>query len=378
MVIQSGSLISDMKIGWTNIRVDRSTILGNPFDMGRDESLRTPVIKAFRSYLWECFRNRDSDKPIDLNPIAEKFGVKISNRRVKSTPIQVEEEIQRIIEKIQAGDSIKLLCWCKPKDCHADVLVRYINWRIESNIIEEKRYPKKVISGGQTGADFAGLMAAKNCGIPTGGTAPKGYRICNPDGSDGENPDLKQFGLIEHESLEYKPRAIKNVQDSDETIWFGCIHVEPSRAKQTDIRSPAEHVANIRDVFAISMSDLASVLGVTRPTVYAWLAGQEPKGEAVICIQQLSRAADKFNQANIIRLDKLVHRPILNGRSLLDILRTDEDPVEALATIKAIADKEAQTRREPKGEGVGKQLRSLDDVLGTLTDGLNLILFEVE
>jgi transcriptional regulator with XRE-family HTH domain len=110
------------------------------------------------------------------------------------------------------------------------------------------------------------------------------------------------------------------------------------------------------------MSDLASVLGVTRPTVYAWLAGQEPKGEAVIRIQQLSCAADKFNQANIIRLDKLVHRPILNGRSLLDMLKADEDPVEALATLKVIADKEAQTRREPKG--AGKHLRSLDDVLG--------------
>lgn len=140
------------------------------------------------------------------------------------------------------------------------------------------------------------------------------------------------------------------------------IHVESSRAKQVDMRSPSEHVANIRDVFSINMSDLASVLGVTRPTVYAWLAGQEPKGEAVVRIQQLSCVADKFNQANIIRLDKLVHRPILNGRSLLDILKTDEDAMEALATIKAIADKEALTRREPKG--TGKHLRSLDDLLG--------------
>ena len=139
------------------------------------------------------------------------------------------------------------------------------------------------------------------------------------------------------------------------------IHVEPSRAKQDDMRSPAEHVANIRDVFAINMSDLASVLGVTRPTVYAWLAGQEPKGEAVMRIQQLSCTADKFKRENIIRLDRLVHRPILNGHSLLDILKTDEDPIAALATLKVIADKEAQTRREPKG--AGKKLRSLDDVL---------------
>ncbi len=139
------------------------------------------------------------------------------------------------------------------------------------------------------------------------------------------------------------------------------IHIEPPKSNQVDTRSPSENVANIRDVFAINMSDLASILGITRPTVYAWLAGQEPKGEAVIRIQKLSRAADQFNRANIIRLDKLVNRPILNGRSLLDILKTDEDPVAELATLKAIADKEAQTRREPKGSD--KNLRSLDDVL---------------
>ena len=124
------------------------------------------------------------------------------------------------------------------------------------------------------------------------------------------------------------------------------IHIAPPKSNQVDTRSPSENVANIRDVFAINMSDLASVLGVTRPTVYAWLTGQEPKGEAVIRIQKLSRAADQFNRANIIRLD---------------ILKTDEDPVAELATLKAIADKEAQTRREPKGSG--KNLRSLDDVL---------------
>ncbi|WP_199332809.1 hypothetical protein [Nostoc sp. FACHB-190] len=144
-------------------------------------------------------------------------------------------------------------------------------------------------------------------------------------------------------------------------VYDPRIHIEPSQSKHIDTRSPADHVANIRDVFSVNMSDLASVLGVTRPTVYAWLAGQEPKEEAVIRIQQLSRAADKFNHANIIRLDKLVHRPILNGRSLLDILKTDEDPITFLPTLKAIADREAQTRRESKGSG--KHLRSLDDVL---------------
>lgn len=80
---------------------------------------------------------------------------------------------------------------------------------------------EKIISGGQTGADFAGLVAAKDEGIATGGTAPKGWRICLPDGSDGTNPELADFGLVEHTSSDYPPRTKQNVKDSDGTVWIG-------------------------------------------------------------------------------------------------------------------------------------------------------------
>ena len=150
------------------------------------------------------------------------------------------------------------------------------------------------------------------------------------------------------------------------------IHVEYPVAKNidknVDTRSPADLVTTIRDGFAITMSDLAAVLGVSRPTAYAWLEGQEPKPEAMIRIQGLSRAADEFSRANITRLDKLVHRPILDGRSLLDLLKADEDPLLALAKLKEIGEKEALTRRESKGSG--KHLRSLDDVSSESSAGI--------
>ena len=79
----------------------------------------------------------------------------------------------------------------------------------------------KVISGGQTGADRAGLDAARDFGLETGGTAPKGWRICNPDGSDGSDPTLADLGLLEHWSREYPLRTKQNVADSDGTVWFG-------------------------------------------------------------------------------------------------------------------------------------------------------------
>jgi hypothetical protein len=82
-------------------------------------------------------------------------------------------------------------------------------------------YPRRIISGGQTGADYGGLLAGFHLGIPTGGTAPRGWRICLPSGEDGANPNLSQFGLIEHESREYPPRTQQNVADADATVWFG-------------------------------------------------------------------------------------------------------------------------------------------------------------
>jgi hypothetical protein len=81
---------------------------------------------------------------------------------------------------------------------------------------------EKIISGGQNGADLAGLEAARLLGIPTGGLAPKGYRVCNYDGSDGVNLELKtKYNLEESVSTAYPPRTRSNILHSDCTLWFG-------------------------------------------------------------------------------------------------------------------------------------------------------------
>lgn len=81
---------------------------------------------------------------------------------------------------------------------------------------------EQVVSGGQNGADVAGLAAAHALGIATGGTAPKGFRVCNFDGTNCSNPELgSKYGLVESPYYDYKPRTIKNVEDSDGTVWFG-------------------------------------------------------------------------------------------------------------------------------------------------------------
>jgi len=72
----------------------------------------------------------------------------------------------------------------------------------------------KVISGGQDGADLAGLMTARLLGIPTGGHMPKDFRT-----RSGSKPEYrKRYKMEEHGSTEYPPRTQANVANSDGTI----------------------------------------------------------------------------------------------------------------------------------------------------------------
>ncbi len=70
---------------------------------------------------------------------------------------------------------------------------------------------QKVISGGQTGVDRAGLDAALNAAIPIGGYCPRG-RIAE----DGTIPE--KYPLIELESPDTYYRTEQNVIKSDGTL----------------------------------------------------------------------------------------------------------------------------------------------------------------
>lgn len=74
---------------------------------------------------------------------------------------------------------------------------------------------RKVISGGQCGADQGGLVAAIDLGLETGGWAPKGWRT-----AQGPRPDLEKLGLREHSSSDSHLRTLSNVLSSDATIAF--------------------------------------------------------------------------------------------------------------------------------------------------------------
>ncbi|MDO9530025.1 MAG: putative molybdenum carrier protein [Syntrophales bacterium] len=107
---------------------------------------------------------------------------------------------------------------------------------------------KKIISGGQTGADRAALDVAIKVGIPHGGWIPKGRKT-----EDGVLPD--KYQLQEMSTTSYPKRTEQNVLDSEGTLIVShgklnggsaltrklagkhkrpCIHIDMDRLSITD------------------------------------------------------------------------------------------------------------------------------------------------
>jgi hypothetical protein len=103
----------------------------------------------------------------------------------------------------------------------------------------------KIISGGQTGADQAGLYAARDSGFQTGGTAPKGYRT-----QGGHAPELAEFGVVEHPKRGYQHRTEQNVIDSDCT--FRLAHDFTSAGEKLTLRLTKKHN---KPCYDINMND---------------------------------------------------------------------------------------------------------------------------
>jgi hypothetical protein len=74
---------------------------------------------------------------------------------------------------------------------------------------------RRVVSGGQTGADQGGLEAALRSGLEAGGWAPRDFMT-----EDGPQPELAaRYGLLECNGG-YDERTVKNVEASDATVIF--------------------------------------------------------------------------------------------------------------------------------------------------------------
>jgi hypothetical protein len=137
----------------------------------------------------------------------------------------------------------------------------------------------KVISGGQIGADIAGLKVAKSCGFETGGWMPKDFKTL--DGNHPEYADL--YGCVETHDGDYPVRTRLNVQAADVTLRFG--HNFQTYGERATARSIREFMKPHLDIYINPISGeyhpqplyVIDWLWVYKPTVIN-IAGNAHKG----------------------------------------------------------------------------------------------------
>lgn len=83
--------------------------LANPYKVGADGT-RSEVIALYRTWLWN------------------KIVIGYNN------PNETFEELFSIARRVKNGETIEFSCYCKPLDCHGDVLVACINWIISEKL----------------------------------------------------------------------------------------------------------------------------------------------------------------------------------------------------------------------------------------------------
>lgn len=97
-----------------------------------------------------------------------------------------------------------------------------------------------------------------------------------------------------------------------------------------------QHLANIKSVIGLQMSELAVFFGVSRQSVHKWQSGTVVPGqENLEGIRELSRLADGLAAAKVKRPADLIRAKAFDGRSLLDLVKDGENYSEALASLVA-------------------------------------------
>ena len=86
----------------------KDSLIANKYKIGRDGT-REEVIKKYKRWLWEEM----------------KKGIRGENNKVWNY-------LKDLAGSINEGHNIHLVCWCKPKACHGDIVKLAIEWMIEN------------------------------------------------------------------------------------------------------------------------------------------------------------------------------------------------------------------------------------------------------
>lgn len=122
IVIGNKATLSPL-LGYKDIVLDRSSVLGNPFELEdrNDFLLRSYVVSACSIWIWRNLLSTKDNKVID--PSLIDVTLKISEKWKKPTVKEVREAIYNLVV---LKENIRLICWCNPKECHLTTIKKIV------------------------------------------------------------------------------------------------------------------------------------------------------------------------------------------------------------------------------------------------------------
>ena len=111
------------KLGYIDVICDRSSVLGNPYLLEREED-REMCVEVFSTWLdmnFQAYKREDlRDKKLD--PALVVPGLKIAEKYKRTTVAEIMMNIVNLAGMLDNGQKIRLLCHCSPKLCHTTVI----------------------------------------------------------------------------------------------------------------------------------------------------------------------------------------------------------------------------------------------------------------
>lgn len=116
---------------------------------------------------------------------------------------------------------------------------------------------------------------------------------------------------------------------------------------EVDVRTPDEHLMNIKNTLKPAISDLSGLFGVSRQSIYKWMSKKAiPDDRYLEKIRVLSEFSDRCQENGLLRSGFLLNVKAFDGCSYLDLLKRNEHTSEHADRLIQEALKIEQSRKD--------------------------------
>lgn len=137
------------------------------------------------------------------------------------------------------------------------------------------------------------------------------------------------------------------------------VHGYPEEAPQQGAGTPASQLSLVREVIKPAMTDLATVFGVTRQTLYNWANGEkQPSPEHAARLDDLALAAQQLAAAGFTG-GLIGRRKISEGKTLLQLVQCGASATKTAGKLIATLHKEADQRARMTARLAGRKPASI-------------------